>query len=285
MWNMQTTQKDFGQFVAGRRRASGLTQRDLAIRLHVTESAVSKWERGLSYPDITVVPALARTLGVSGDELMSPSEDHEARFERHDARSYRAWRSSILRSTSIAYGAAVLAAFIVNLSASHALSWFWVVLTAVALAFSLTTLPLLRVPAGGWIVLGASVLSLFALFGTAALIAGTGAWVPIAVSAVLFAIIVVFGPVWLYRSSLPQPFGRHLTVIALLIDTIALALLLLVIMISIGRIDLWVSPGLVIVAIGAVPAWVMAMMIRYLPLRAAFVAALVLVAIGMLLDQ
>ncbi|WP_449279952.1 helix-turn-helix domain-containing protein [Leucobacter sp. GX0328] len=52
--NRDITKQDFGRFVTEHRRAAGFTQRQLAERLHVTESAVSKWERGLSYPDITV---------------------------------------------------------------------------------------------------------------------------------------------------------------------------------------------------------------------------------------
>ena len=38
-----------GSFIGAERKARGLTQRDLAVRLHVTDKAVSKWERGLSY--------------------------------------------------------------------------------------------------------------------------------------------------------------------------------------------------------------------------------------------
>ncbi|MPS75411.1 helix-turn-helix domain-containing protein [Microbacterium sufflavum] len=59
-----SAKQDFGDFVAEHRRGTGLTQRELASMLHVTESAVSKWERGLSYPDISLLPALARELDV-----------------------------------------------------------------------------------------------------------------------------------------------------------------------------------------------------------------------------
>ncbi|MBR2895889.1 MAG: helix-turn-helix domain-containing protein, partial [Oscillospiraceae bacterium] len=44
----------FGAFVANTRREVGLTQRSLAEKLHVTDKAVSKWERGLCYPDVTL---------------------------------------------------------------------------------------------------------------------------------------------------------------------------------------------------------------------------------------
>ena len=52
------------------RRDGSMTQEELADRLGITAQSVSKWERGESYPDITLLPALAGCLGVSIDELM-----------------------------------------------------------------------------------------------------------------------------------------------------------------------------------------------------------------------
>ena len=63
-------QEKMAQFIAQRRKDLGLTQRALAQELHVTDKAVSKWERGLSCPDILLVPELARALGVSTAELL-----------------------------------------------------------------------------------------------------------------------------------------------------------------------------------------------------------------------
>ena len=40
--------QQFGTFIAGNRKAAGLTQKDMAAQLHVTDKAVSKWERGVS---------------------------------------------------------------------------------------------------------------------------------------------------------------------------------------------------------------------------------------------
>lgn len=46
----------------------GLTQRELAERLHVTNKAVSKWECGLSYPDVTLLEPLASALELRVEE-------------------------------------------------------------------------------------------------------------------------------------------------------------------------------------------------------------------------
>ena len=61
----------FGQFLAGLRREKGLTQRELAQSLYVSDKAVSKWVRGLSLPDIALLQPLAETLGVTATELLS----------------------------------------------------------------------------------------------------------------------------------------------------------------------------------------------------------------------
>ena len=69
----------FGAFVAQLRKESGLTQRELADRLHVTDKAVSKWETGKGFPDLKLLEPLAQALGVSLVELLqgerSPREN------------------------------------------------------------------------------------------------------------------------------------------------------------------------------------------------------------------
>ena len=60
-----------GAYIAARRKETGLTQKELAAALHVTDKAVSKWERAISYPDITLIEPLAAALGVSVERLMT----------------------------------------------------------------------------------------------------------------------------------------------------------------------------------------------------------------------
>ncbi len=60
----------FGAFVAELRKEKGFTQQELAEKLFVSNKAVSKWERGLSLPDISLLTPLAETLGVTVTELL-----------------------------------------------------------------------------------------------------------------------------------------------------------------------------------------------------------------------
>jgi transcriptional regulator with XRE-family HTH domain len=274
---MSATKQAFGRFVIAKRQAVGLTQRDLAERLFVTESAVSKWERGVSYPDITLVASLSRELGISEGELINASDDPATRQIARDALGYRRWKAAIFWTTTLAYGAALLTCFIVNLSVSQTLSWFWIVVTAIAASFSLTTLPLLRVRPKGWIALGGFVISIAALLTVVWLLNGRGSWLPIPITAVLFAVVVIFGPLWLAQLSLPSPASRQRTVIALGLDTVALAVLLLV---ASGDPLVWLTRSLPIAAIALAIPWAVALTIRYLPLSGLFRAAIVVAFAG-----
>ena len=60
-----------GRFIAQRRKELDLTQRELAEALHVTDKAVSKWERGAGCPDISLLEPLAEALGLSVDQLLT----------------------------------------------------------------------------------------------------------------------------------------------------------------------------------------------------------------------
>ena len=57
--------KSFGEYIRKKRLEAGLTQKELAGQLFVTESTVSKWERGLSYPDVSLVTAICGALSIS----------------------------------------------------------------------------------------------------------------------------------------------------------------------------------------------------------------------------
>ena len=60
----------FGAFVAQLRKEQGLTQKELADRLNVTDKAVSKWETGAVDPSTSNLLALAKLYGMSAEELL-----------------------------------------------------------------------------------------------------------------------------------------------------------------------------------------------------------------------
>lgn len=76
--------KELGQFIAKLRKEQQMTQAELAERLHVTDKAVSRWERGLGFPDINTLEPLAASLGVSLAELMRCAKKSEGNQNAND---------------------------------------------------------------------------------------------------------------------------------------------------------------------------------------------------------
>ena len=68
---MTTSSETLGRRIARLRLARTATQERLAKELNVSPQAVSKWKNDINYPDISLLPDLARFLGVSVDELLS----------------------------------------------------------------------------------------------------------------------------------------------------------------------------------------------------------------------
>lgn len=61
---------NIGEVIKNRRQKRNLTQAELAALLKVTPQAVSRWEMGISYPDIAMVPLISEVLWVTADELL-----------------------------------------------------------------------------------------------------------------------------------------------------------------------------------------------------------------------
>lgn len=68
-------QEKMGKFIAERRKAVNLTQKSLSEKLNVNEKTVSKWERGINAPDISLLTNLAEILDVSLYELLNGEEE------------------------------------------------------------------------------------------------------------------------------------------------------------------------------------------------------------------
>ena len=76
--------KTIGKFITALRKANGMTQKDLAEKLNVSDKSVSRWERDEGAPDLSLIPVIAEIFDVTCDELLrgerkSPVEREAAR--------------------------------------------------------------------------------------------------------------------------------------------------------------------------------------------------------------
>ena len=62
--------KSIGAFISALRKSNGMTQKELAEKLCVSDKAVSRWERDESAPDLYLIPVIAEIFGVTSDELL-----------------------------------------------------------------------------------------------------------------------------------------------------------------------------------------------------------------------
>lgn len=128
--------KKIGDFISNLRRSKNLTQKDLADRLGVTDKAVSKWERGAGYPDISFLRPLADILGTSVNELLE-GEALDSKSDRADNNLENAldYADKIISMKENKFGKiltillevsfliAVCTSMIVNVAVNHRLSW------------------------------------------------------------------------------------------------------------------------------------------------------------------
>ena len=84
----------FSSIFANRRKELKLTQEDVAQFVGVSRAAVSKWEQGLSYPDITLLPKLAMLLDLTIDSLLGYQPQLTAKRSPSCTAS---WRSGLRR--------------------------------------------------------------------------------------------------------------------------------------------------------------------------------------------
>ena len=78
-----------GRFILECRKARHMTQKELAENLNITDKAVSKWERGISCPDISTLPALAKLFDVSVGELLNGGQEIRTEITKYKKRNRR----------------------------------------------------------------------------------------------------------------------------------------------------------------------------------------------------
>ena len=94
----------FGNFISALRERCGLSQYQLGALVGVSDKAVSKWERDLSYPDINSIPKLAEIFGVSVDELMQVKTETKENMSKNKIDEIV---DTVLKGVGVAMGIAV----------------------------------------------------------------------------------------------------------------------------------------------------------------------------------
>ena len=77
-------QEKIGALIASLRKKQGLTQSELGAKVGVGDRAVSKWERGITCPDISIINELSSILGITSDELLKGelNKEHKEQFKK-----------------------------------------------------------------------------------------------------------------------------------------------------------------------------------------------------------
>lgn len=239
-----------------------MTQTELAQQLYVTESAVSKWERGISYPDITLVAAICSALDISEHELITASDDMHQRQVELQAQKYRHLRSVYLWTWNGIYGATILTCLICNLAITHTLTWFFIAVTACMTGYSLTNLPLLVTKRKGIITLGSFFFSLNLLLLTCCLYTN-GHWFFVSFTSLLLGFSVIFAPIVLRSLVLPKNWGKHKGLLSMGADTLLLFLLLTAVSVYQNQLNTLLYPnGVLSLYLLALP-WAYLIVIRY----------------------
>lgn len=103
--------RTFGSMIAEFRKEKAMTQVELAEKMGVTDKAVSKWERDLSFPDVNTIPKLAEIFNVTVDELMQVKTDAK---ENNSNENISDIINIALKGISLAMGVAVVVLSCIN---------------------------------------------------------------------------------------------------------------------------------------------------------------------------
>ena len=219
-----TDKKTFGAFIKSKRIEKNYSQKELAELLFVTEGAISKWERGASYPDITLIGDICRVLEISEHEFLTASTDTAARKVQREAKKFRTIRGVWFWIPTIAYALALIICFICNLAVNHTLSWFFIVLASLLCAYSfIPTFTLFFEEHKLQVFVATSYLSICLLLFTCGVYTHALFWVPTACVGVLMGYMAVFLPILLHRTQYKR--YTFLTVAILLLVLTVLLLL------------------------------------------------------------
>lgn len=218
--------KTFGSFIKSKRIEKNYSQKELAELLYVTEGAVSKWERGISYPDITMVSDICNALDISEHEFITASTDTAERKLKHEARQFRIISGTWFWVPTISYAVALVICFICNIAVNGTLSWFFIVLASLLCAYSFIPTFTSFFEANKLLVFVVSSLaSICLLLLICAIYTSSVYWVPTACVGIMIGYSLLFLPIVLAKTNVSKykfviAFGAAFILTAILLLTV-----------------------------------------------------------------
>lgn len=251
----------FGKFIQSKRKEAGLSQKVLAERLYVTESAVSKWERGISYPDITMISEICSALNITEHELCTASDDENQRKIVKMAKKYKLFIAVYNAILALGYLSAIIPCFIIFILKEHNTSKFCILLTSLMLSASLLNVPTFTAKNRGILTLASSYVSLTLLLLSGNVYSG-GDWFFMAFLSVTLGLCIVFLPFIIRCDFISRFVGNNKSLICMASDTV---MILAVVAYGTLKYGVWESfvTGIVAAACVLVLVWAVFAVIRY----------------------
>ncbi len=268
----------FGKFIQSKRKEAGLSQKVLAERLYVTESAVSKWERGISYPDITMISEICSALNITEHELCTASDDENQRKIVKMAKKYKLFIAVYNAILALGYLSAIIPCFIIFILKEHNTSKFCILLTSLMLSASLLNVPTFTAKNRGILTLASSYVSLTLLLLSGNVYSG-GDWFFMAFLSVTLGLFIVFLPFIIRCDFISRFVGNNKSLICMASDTV---MILAVVAYGTLKYGVWESfvTGIVAAACVLVLVWAVFAVIRYAKINIFFKLSAVLAIIG-----
>ena len=204
-----------GTFISTLRKQKSLTQKQLAEQLGITDKAISKWERGLGYPDIETVLPLAKALGVTANEILMGEKVETEKVNikqvntivnevvKYSKSMSKLKTKDFAKKLTIALSSifmlTILICGICDIAINDKLSWSYYVIGGLVVAW-FTLMPLINLKRNKWLVtlIGLAITSIPYLYLIESLITVKG-WVsalalPLAIITIgyLFIVICIF---------------------------------------------------------------------------------------------
>lgn len=268
----------FGKFIQSKRKEAGISQKVLAERLYVTESAVSKWERGISYPDITMISEICSALNITEHELCTASDDENQRKIVKMAKKYKLFIAVYNAILALGYLSAIIPCFIIFILKEHNTSKFCILLTSLMLSASLLNVPTFATKNRGILTLASSYVSLTLLLLSGNVYSG-GDWFFMAFLSVTLGLCIVFLPFIIRCDLISKYIGNNKSLICMAADT---AMILAVVAYGTLKYGVWESfvTGIVSAACVLVLVWAIFAVIRYAKINIFLKSSAVLAMLG-----